>query len=88
MILYLRSCNHILKGSVPCSKGGLEGAPQAKGNLGRSVLQLTAALTFQHEVEEANSDPALLLAKIKSELSESPAEGVSGTVTCGRERDE
>lgn len=49
MILYLRSCNHILKVSVPCSKGGLESAPQAEGNLGRCVLQLTAALTFQHK---------------------------------------
>lgn len=43
----MRSLNHILKVSIPSSKG-LECAPAAKGNLQSSVMEPRAALPFQY----------------------------------------
>lgn len=49
MTLYMRSLNYILEVSIPCSKGGLECAQEAKGNLQSPVMEPTAALTFQYK---------------------------------------
>lgn len=87
MILYMRSHYHILKVSTPCSKGGLECAPEAKGNLPSSVTEPTAALTFQCKGvrDRLVSYSAFGQTEVRRrDLAESPA-GVSGTVTCGRD---
>ena len=66
----MKSLNHILKASIPCSKGGLECAPEAKGNLQSSVMEPTAAPTFQYKGVR-DFDP-LLLAKTTSDEGISP----------------